>query len=353
MLHACRAALRDEHDAQDAFQATFLVLVHKAGSLWVRDSLGPWLHAVALRVAAGARVSSALRRSVERRRAEIASSFPESRDGFDDEQIAALHEEVGRLPEGFRKAIVLCDLEGLSHEEAARGLGWPIGTVKSRQARGRDRLRGRLIRRGLAPLAGTVIATLAAERAAAAVPASLVDATIRMAGLISRGKAAAGLVSGTAAVLTRGAIRAMLLARLRLAAGLVLLAGAVITTAGVAIHSRAAMQEPPPKGTVAKSNTRSAPPGPALDALSPEDIAAEKRLADVPENTVAVLGEVAIVRAAEVAPKEIVNSIGMRLVLIPAGEFMMGSPDSDPDAVASQKPQHRVRITRPFCLSNT
>jgi RNA polymerase sigma factor (sigma-70 family) len=295
VLHACKAALRDEHDAQDAFQATFLVLVHKARSVWVRDSLGPWLHAVALRVATGARASSALRRSHERRRAKVASPSSDTRDGFDEELRTALHEEVGRLPEGYRKAIVLCDLEGLTHEEAARRLGWPVGTVKSRQARGRDRLRGKLVRRGLAPLSGTVIATLSAERASAAVPASLVDATVRMAALISGGQAAAGLIPATAAVLTRVTIRAMLLARLRLVAGLVLLLGTVAATAGVAIHSGAAVQEPPKARVPVEAKNRS-----VLDALRPEDIPTEKRLADIPPGTVAVLGDVRGRHAGEV-----------------------------------------------------
>src|SRR5262249_11923617 len=162
------------------FQAVFPVLVRKAGSLWVQDSLGPWLHAVALRVAAGARASAALRRSHERRRAEMEPRSDGGPGGADDELSAALHEGVGRLPEGYRKAIALCDLEGLTHEEAARRLGWPIGTVKSRQVRGRERLRGRLIRRGLAPVSATIVATLSAERADAAVPASLVDATVKV-----------------------------------------------------------------------------------------------------------------------------------------------------------------------------
>jgi WD40 repeat protein len=159
-----------------------------------------------------------------------------------------------------------------------------------------------------------MIAALAAERASAAVPASLVDATVRMAALISGGQAAAGLVSGTAAVLTRGAIRAMLLARLRLAAGLVLLFGAVVATAGVAIRSGAAVQ-PPPNGRVEAQ----AKPRPALDALRPEDIPPEKRLAGVPEDPVAVLGEVRGRHAGEVRG----------LALSPDGKRLASVSDQD------------------------
>ncbi len=151
VLRVCRAALRDEHDAQDAFQAVFLVLVHKARTLWTRDSLGPWLHAVALRVSAHARASEMQRRMHERRYAVLGSRSAGDQDLVADDLVATIHEELGRLPEGCRKALVLCDLEGLTHEEAAGRLGWPVGTVKSRQARGRNRLRERLIRRGFAP----------------------------------------------------------------------------------------------------------------------------------------------------------------------------------------------------------
>ena len=153
VLRVCRSVLRDEHAAHDAFQATFLVLVDKGRSLWVRDSLAPWLHAVAYRVALCARGTAARRRRHEhakgladRGRTEEA---PESR-----ELGSVLHEEIEALPERYRVPIVLCDLEGRSHDEAARHLGWPVGTVKSRQARGRDRLRDRLTRRGVAPSIG-------------------------------------------------------------------------------------------------------------------------------------------------------------------------------------------------------
>src|SRR5262249_21871739 len=126
VLRACRAVLRDEHEAHDAFQATFLVLVRRAGSLWVRDSLGPWLHQVACRVAWCARSASARRRRHERQAAE--RSGPAASEASRDELGPVLHEEIDRLPEPYRAAIVLCCLEGLTLEQAARRLGWPIGT---------------------------------------------------------------------------------------------------------------------------------------------------------------------------------------------------------------------------------
>ncbi len=180
VLRVCRATLGDEHEAHDAFQATFLVLARKARSVRVRDTIGPWLHGVAWRVSARARAAGLRRRRHERRAAEMASrSFEEpARDGKDAE--AALHEEVRRLPEAFRAAVVLCDLEGLTTDGAAERLGVPVGTVRSRLYRGRDRLRGRLLRRGIAPAAVGAALTPAAV-SAIPIPAALAEATVRLA----------------------------------------------------------------------------------------------------------------------------------------------------------------------------
>lgn len=198
VLRTCRTLLRDEHDVQDAFQAVFLVLVHKAGSLWVEDSLGPWLHAVSLRVALSARDSAIRRRAHEQRAAERTPRVPDGGQEGDD-LAPAIHEEVDRLPDGYRRAVVLCDLEGLSHEKAARRLGWPIGTLKSRQARGRDKLRSRLIRRGVAPAATGLATFLANESASAAavLPLRLVNSTSRVATLMVKNRASVARLGDT------------------------------------------------------------------------------------------------------------------------------------------------------------
>jgi len=294
VLRVCQAALRDEHDAQDAFQAVFLVLVQKAGSLWVRDSLGPWLHGVALRVSASARDSAIRRRIHERRHAQLTLRTVRDECTEADDLGAVIHEEVGRLPKPYRTAVVLCDLEGLTHEEAARRLGVPVGTVKSRQARGRKRLRGRLIRRGLAQSVGGVAIALSAERATAAVPSSLVMSTVKLTVLVAKGSAPAGMISTATVVLTNGVIKGMLLHRLRMGAGIISVLAALFTTAVLAIHRGAAVEQAqaPRENVVAKVSVKAAPPQPySLDALRAADIPAEKRLADQPENVVAVLGE--------------------------------------------------------------
>ncbi len=244
VLRTCRSVLRDEHAAEDAFQATFLVLVQKAHGLWVRDSLGPWLHQVACRVSSCARAEAARRRRIESRARPL-----ESRSAVEvspDDLGGVLHEELGRLPEKYRAAVVLCCLEGLTIDQAARRLGWPIGTVQSRLARGRQRLRERLTGRGLAPSAGALAVALAAEGARAGVPAALAEVTARSAMHVAAGNVAAGAVPAAVMALIEGGLRTMSLTRLKVAAMAVLIGFGM--GSGVVVHriaSRATAQDAP------------------------------------------------------------------------------------------------------------
>ncbi len=179
VLRTCQRMLRNDDDAHDAFQATFLILLRKSRSLWVRESLGPWLHRVACRAALRARTARVRRQTAERDRAAVACDRAESCPST--ELLAVLHEELDRLPQHYRAAIVLCDLEGRTCEQTARYLGCPIGTVGSRLARGREKLRSRLIRRGLAPAAGTIVAAFPHDTALAWIPTPLVENTARAA----------------------------------------------------------------------------------------------------------------------------------------------------------------------------
>ncbi|HEV3122146.1 MAG TPA: RNA polymerase sigma factor, partial [Isosphaeraceae bacterium] len=148
VLRVCRHVLGNMDDTHDAFQATFLVLVRHAGSLRKRECLASWLYGVAQRVALRARVDLARRRTHERRSTEMAADSFACASSF--EGWPELHEEIARLPEKYRAPIILCYFEGLTTELAAQKLGCPLGTVLSRLARARDRLRTQLTRRGMA-----------------------------------------------------------------------------------------------------------------------------------------------------------------------------------------------------------
>jgi RNA polymerase sigma factor (sigma-70 family) len=175
----CRRLLGDAHDAEDAFQATFLILARKAASIQRGQALAAWLHEVARHVAARARDAAARRRDRERQVREMTPTNPIN--GADhDELRAVLDEELAELPPKYGMALVLCDLEGRTHRQAARELGCAPGSVSWRLSRARALLRGRLTKRGLT-LSATALTLVLTERAAATMPAMLAIATVRAA----------------------------------------------------------------------------------------------------------------------------------------------------------------------------
>jgi RNA polymerase sigma factor (sigma-70 family) len=194
----CQGVLRNRHDAEDAFQATFLVLADKARSIRRQASLGSWLHGVALRVA-----RKALAASVRRQAHAAKANAPTRNNHAPDDDLswrevhAILHTELAGLPEPFRAPLVLCYLEGLTQDEAARRLGWTATKVKGRLQRGRDLLRVRLERRGLGLAAALGTTMLAGQALAAHVPAALALATVRAAAS-GAGAAAPGAVASLA-----------------------------------------------------------------------------------------------------------------------------------------------------------
>src|SRR5262245_62066008 len=158
----CRRVLRNHHDAEDAFQATFLVLVRKAASIYPRAKVGNWLYGVAHQTALKARASRSKRAVRERKVADMPEpALPEPT--LDNDLQPLLDQELSRLPKKYRTVIVLCDLEGMTKRAAARQLGLPEGTVASRVARARTMLAKRLAAKGVG-LSGSVLATaLSAE----------------------------------------------------------------------------------------------------------------------------------------------------------------------------------------------
>jgi RNA polymerase sigma factor (sigma-70 family) len=259
VLGVCRRLLDDPSDVEDAFQATFLVLVRKAAALRPNDPVGNWLHGVARRVALRARSNLARHRTrlgpvdslaIHEGEAEADVSLSEIREVID--------QELARLPTDYRTAVVLCYLEGLSHEDAARQLGWPLGTVKGRLARARVLLRERLTRRGLATTlsAGGLVSWLGRD-AKAGVPDAWTETIVKVAMRITAGRTTAGLVPVTAAALAEGVLWAMTIHQLKLAAiSLSVLAAVTLAAGAFASQSQERANAPRSKVAVSSSSTR-------------------------------------------------------------------------------------------------
>jgi RNA polymerase sigma factor (sigma-70 family) len=264
----CRSLVRDVNDAEDAFQATFLILVRKSDSLRSREALGPWLYVVAYRTALSTRSATARRRAVERAVAtlwrETADPAGPSATSEASELRALIHSEISKLPGSFRAVVVLCDLEGLSYLEAATRLNLPLGTIQSRLARARRRLRRNLTRRGLSPPAspgsrdsshGSMLAIVAGG----GLPRSLARQTCRLAvAVASRPASMRTVVAGSIPALIEGDLRRMFLSKL---------GGAMVTmTSGLFLcaalfYPNGRSDQPPPADSRGETASTSEPVG--------------------------------------------------------------------------------------------
>ncbi len=222
VLHVCRHALDDPHEAEDAFQATFLVFLRRARSIRNRDSVASWLFGVALRVARRTRYAAVIRRFHERQCGILIASRRTVPSGTSDCR-AALHEEIARLPGRYREPIVLCHLEGLSTAAVAERLGCAHGTILSRLSRARERLRRRLVARGMTVPIGLFAANLAPHEAAGALAAASANSLPTVAGRAAFAATASPAVSA----LTQATLRSLFMTRLSLAAAVVATATAL------------------------------------------------------------------------------------------------------------------------------
>jgi RNA polymerase sigma factor (sigma-70 family) len=244
VLGVCRRVLGHAQDAEDAFQATFLILVRRGAAIRKRESVGNWLYGVAYRTSLEARAAAARRHVTERQ----VSAMPEPAVGPTepaDDLRAVLDAELARLPEKYRAALVLCDLQGHARREAARQLAVPEGTLSSRLAAGRRLLADRLARRGISFSLAALVTSLSAATAGAAVPAPLVQATLGAATTLAAGEAGAAAVSANVLLLTQKVVRAMLMTKAKLAIPF-LLAVTILGAGAGSVWTGATGREPDP-----------------------------------------------------------------------------------------------------------
>jgi RND family efflux transporter MFP subunit len=275
VLAVCRRIAGHAHDADDAFQATFLVLVRKAGSVMPRDLVGNWLYGVAYRTALKARALAGRRHQRERRMIDIPQPDANAEDRT--ELLRLLDRELARLPAKYRLPIVLCDLEGRTRRNAARQLGLPTGTLSGRLTIARKLLAKRLGRHGLA-ITGTALGNALSEQAVAGAPNEIVTSTIKAAALFAAGSAAAaGIIPTQATALAEGVLKTMLLGKLKIATAV--LASIVLLGAGVLAYDGAGPggQQPPAREAPKQPSKRDT----IEDAQAKADLAAAKARVDL------------------------------------------------------------------------
>jgi RNA polymerase sigma factor (sigma-70 family) len=272
VLSVCRSVLHHVQDAEDAFQAAFLLLAQKAGSIHRREAVSGWLYRVAYHLAVRAQANAARRRVHERRAVAMPSADPVL-DMSLREVRGVLFAELENLPEQYRAPLVLCALEEKSREEAARLLGWSPNAVKGKLERGRELLRARLRRRGLELPAGLCAGALALN-AESGLSAPLADATLRAAVKVAAGGSmGAARVSEQVAALVQGASKTLFTSKVRLATVLFLALGVAAASLGVLLHQVSAAGEQALQGNQAAS-----PQAERRPPEQPREPAAEARI---------------------------------------------------------------------------
>ena len=228
-----RRILRNQQDAEDAFQATFFVLFRKAATVAPREKVGNWLYGVANRTAIRVQALNARRRGLEKQ----VKFMPEPQaptSECNDDLRQVLDQELSRLPEKYRIVIVLCDLEGRSRKDVARQLGWPEGSVSGRLARGRALLAKRLAKHGLLFSAEALGILISQNTASACLPPGLASATVKAAAIMATSQTAA--ISAKVLALTEGVLLSMFLTKVKMVTSVLVLAG--VLCAGTVVSTR-------------------------------------------------------------------------------------------------------------------
>jgi RNA polymerase sigma factor (sigma-70 family) len=297
VMRVCRNVLDDPQDVHDAFQAVFVVLARRANAIRDRHSVGSWLYGVAVRVTARARVT-AIRRQIRDRRtmgaAQAIATVDPNEDGASptdrDDRAEVVHQELSRLPEKYRAPVVLCYFEGLTHDEAAARLSWPVGTVRSRLARARDRLRNRLTHRGVSapasigpmanwlvgqPVASTKLIATVSAASSAPISRELLTSIARAVGKTT----GATPIPSASLLLAQGVLNTMLLKKLLMIACACLPLGTIVIGGGALLVRKSQAQD---QRTLVKAALQdapaatkpSAPKPPEVDPLLQQSIAA-------------------------------------------------------------------------------
>jgi len=267
VLAVCRRIVRNHHDAEDAFQATFLVLARKASSIKPRGMVANWLHGVAFRTAMKAKTMTAKRHAREKQTDGTPEPAATEQNPWHDVQ-DLLDQELNGLPENYRLPILLCDLEGKTIKDAAQQLGWPQGTLAGRLARGRKLLAKRLANRGVVLSAGSLAAIVSQSVASAGVPTLLMVSTVKAATLIAAGQSTvAGVVPAKVAALMEGVLKAMLLSKLKTAGAVLFIVLGLIALGGRPLENPGVAGQTAPPQAKAKPDER---PG-DRELVTPED----------------------------------------------------------------------------------
>jgi RNA polymerase sigma factor (sigma-70 family) len=310
----CRRLLRNQHDAEDAFQATFLVFVRKAASIAARELLANWLYGVAYQTARKARSNLAKRHAREKQVTEMPEPAVKQETWEDFQPL--LDREMSRLPAKYRTVLVLCDLQGKTRKEAACQLGCPEGTVASRLATARTMLAKRLSRHGVTATAGTVAVALSPGAASAALPPFVVSSTIKAATLFAASHTASDVISVKVAALAEGVLKAMLISKLKAVVAVVLVLGLTVTGGAILSYRTAAAPSATPAPAPGKEQVKTPHNEKPAHAVS-------KRLG-MPMLEGSKAGD----------RKELVPGIAFRWC--PAGKFKMGEGDDTVDVELSK-----------------
>jgi RNA polymerase sigma factor (sigma-70 family) len=335
VMGVTRRVTGNVHDAEDAFQATFLVLVRRAFSIVPREMVGNWLYGVAYRTALEAKVKTARRHAKMKQVTEMSQPAVQVEEVWRDLE-PLIDQELSRLPDKYRLPLVLCQLEGRSRKEVAKQLKLPEGTLSSRLATARQLLAGRLTSRGVAIAAGPLALILTQQAASASVRAVLVNATIQSAALVAAGKTTAA-ISPKVAALTQGVLRTMFMTKLKVAGMYLMLAAGLIVLGSGALIDRTRADNQSDRPAVAPDQSR------ALVALRAQPAREQDRDA----KTETVTG---ILKAVDAGKNSVTISIAVARDQPPAEKtFQLGNDctvvqDGNKVKLADLRPGHSIAL---------